>query len=242
MTTRVSKSAALSLLLVRIGGIALLVGALGYRLGLVGLGPAFWLFGIGLLLSLMTIPIALITALVGRGIPEVARRAGVAAILALLIVAIPVWTVVKGAGAPPIHHVTTDMEDPPQFDAVIPLRGENSNPLDYTSEVAEVQRRAYPDIQPLRLADPPEVAFDRSVAIARELGWVIVNTDREAGRIEATDVTFWFQFEDDVVIRIRPADGGARVDLRSVSRVGGGDVGANAARIREFSRQLAGLE
>lgn len=226
-------------MLVRIGGLAVLLGALAYRLGLVGLGPAFGLFGIGLLLSLMTLPIALITAFVGRHVPAVSRRAGVAAVLALFIVAIPVWTVVKGAGAPPIHNVTTDMEDPPQFDAVIPLRGESSNPLEYTSEVADVQRLAYPDILPIRLAETPDVVFDLGVQVARELGWDIVNTDREAGRIEATDVTFWFRFKDDVVVRIRPAGAGTRVDLRSVSRVGGGDVGANAARIREFSRRLS---
>jgi len=242
MTTRASRFAGLSLTLIRIGGLAVLLGALGYRLGIVGLGPAFGLFGIGFLLSLITLAFALITVVVARHHPEVAKRAGLAAVLALAVVAVPVWAIVNGAGAPPIHQITTDTEDPPQYDAVIPLRGEDSNPLEYSSELAEVQRRAYPDIQSLLLSETPDEVFERSVEIARALGWVIVNTDREAGRIEATDITFWFGFKDDVVVRIRPDDNGARVDVRSVSRVGGGDVGANAARIRAFSRRLAASE
>ena len=239
MTTRASKFAGYSLMLIRIGGLGILFGALGYRLGIVGLGPAFGLFGIGFLLALVTLPMALITLLVARHTPEVAKRAGLAAIMALGVVAVPLWTLANGAGAPAIHHITTDPEDPPLFDAVIPLRGESSNSLAYSPELAEVQRRAYPDIQPLELPGTPEEVFDRSVEVVRALGWEIVDTDREAGRIEATDITFWFGFKDDVVVRIRPADGGIRVDLRSVSRVGGGDVGANAARIRAFSSRLS---
>lgn len=238
MTAAASKFATRSLMLIRFAALAILLGALGYRLGGIGLGPAFGLFGIGLLLALITLPTALITAFVARRAPEISSRAGVASILALLVLAIPAWTLVKGAGAPPIHQITTDVDDPPQFDAVIPLRGEGSNPLEYTTEVADVQRRAYPDIQPLLLSKAPSTVFDRSLEIARDLGWEIVNADREAGKIEATDVTFWFQFKDDVVIRIRSTDGRVRVDLRSVSRVGGGDIGANAARIREFSKRL----
>ena len=53
------------------------------------------------------------------------------------------------------------------------------------------------------------------------MGWDLVAADAAAGRIEATDTTFWFGFKDDVVIRVRPANGGSRVDVRSLSRVGG---------------------
>ena len=88
------------------------------------------------------------------------------------------------------------------------------------------------------MQSPPDDVFDRSEQVVQGLGWEVVNADRAAGRIEATDTTFWFGFKDDVVVRIRPADNGSRVDLRSVSRVGGGDIGANAARIRAFSSRL----
>jgi uncharacterized protein (DUF1499 family) len=81
---------------------------------------------------------------------------------------------------------------------------------------------------------PPPQAFDRALASVREMGWDLVAADAAAGRIEATDTTFWFGFKDDVVIRVRPADGGSRIDVRSVSRIGVGDAGTNAKRIGAY--------
>jgi uncharacterized protein (DUF1499 family) len=75
--------------------------------------------------------------------------------------------------------------------------------------------------------------------VARELGWEIVAVDPEAGRVEATATTLWFGFKDDVVVRVRPGQTGATVDVRSISRVGGGDLGANAARVRAFLERLS---
>jgi uncharacterized protein (DUF1499 family) len=77
-------------------------------------------------------------------------------------------------------------------------------------------------------------AFEHALATVHKMGWDLVAADAAAGRIEATDTTFWFGFKDDVVIRLRPADEGSRVDVRSLSRVGGGDVGTNAKRIRTY--------
>ena len=145
MTTRTSKYAGRSLMLIRVGGVALLIGVLGNRVGLIGLGLAFGLFGVGFLLSAVALVMALVTLVVGRRTPEVARRAGIALVLAVAVVAIPVST---------IHHITTDTEDPPQFDAVIALRGDTSNSLEYTADIAGAQRRAYPDIQPLFVQKP----------------------------------------------------------------------------------------
>jgi uncharacterized protein (DUF1499 family) len=68
--------------------------------------------------------------------------------------------------------------------------------------------------------------------------WEIVATDSSAGRIEATATTRVFRFKDDVVIRIRPRDSGSRLDIRSVSRIGGSDLGKNASRIRDFIARL----
>jgi uncharacterized protein (DUF1499 family) len=58
--------------------------------------------------------------------------------------------------------------------------------------------------------------------------------------IEATATTFWFGFKDDVVLRIRPTANGSIVDVRSVSRVGQSDLGANAKRIRAILRGIEG--
>jgi uncharacterized protein (DUF1499 family) len=141
---------------------------------------------------------------------------------------------------PAIHDISTDTDTPPLFAAILPLRAAAANPAAYGGpEVARLQRAAYPDIAPLRLAVSPPAAFERALAAARRLGWTVVAQDPAAGRIEAFDRTFWFGFFDDVVVRVAPDGAGSRVDVRSVSRVGRSDVGANARRIRAYLRALA---
>jgi uncharacterized protein (DUF1499 family) len=140
---------------------------------------------------------------------------------------------------PPIHDITTDTEQPPEFVAVIPMRAGAPNPATYGgAEIAAAQREAYPDIRPLFLKVSPIVAFNRAQATAQRMHWDLVASDSAAGKIEATATTPWFGFKDDVVVRITPASMGSRVDVRSVSRVGGSDVGTNARRIRKFLGEM----
>jgi uncharacterized protein (DUF1499 family) len=140
---------------------------------------------------------------------------------------------------PPIHDVSTDTEDPPRYVAIVPLRRSAANAIEYGGpDVAAQQHRAYPDIRPARLSEPPPRAFERALAAARAQGWEIVDTAPAEGRIEATDTTRWFGFKDDVVVRVRPEGTGSRVDVRSLSRVGRGDVGKNAARVRAYLHAL----
>ena len=142
---------------------------------------------------------------------------------------------------PPIHDLTTDLEHPPKFVAVLPLRAGAPNSATYGGpEVAEAQRQSYPDIKPLLLSVPPGVAYSRALAAARGMGWKLVAADSAAGRIEATATTPWFGFKDDVVVRVRPEKSGSRIDIRSVSRVGKSDVGANAKRIRTYLAYIDG--
>jgi uncharacterized protein (DUF1499 family) len=87
---------------------------------------------------------------------------------------------------------------------------------------------------------PPAQTVQKAIDAARSLGWEIVSSDAPGGRIEATDTSMWFGFKDDVVVRVLPdPSGGSRVDVRSVSRVGTSDIGANAKRVREFLAKLA---
>jgi uncharacterized protein (DUF1499 family) len=97
---------------------------------------------------------------------------------------------------------------------------------------------AYPDIRPVTIAEPPDAAFKRALNVARDFGWQVVAAVPDEGRIEATDTTLWFGFKDDIVIRVTPSAGGSRIDVRSVSRLGEGDLGKNAARIRAYLRRL----
>ena len=157
-------------------------------------------------------------------------------------------SVSKKAGSLPfIHDITTDTQDVPTFtQVIIGQRGDKSNTLDYAGKkerstgklVSELQTGAYPDIQTLVLSDAPAAAFNRALATAKSMRWTIASQSPQTGIIEATAVTMWFGFKDDVVIRVRSAGNGSKVDVRSISRVGGSDIGANADRIRKFSKKL----
>src|SRR5690606_33004703 len=129
----------------------------------------------------------------------------------------------------------------PQFSAILALRADAPNSAEYGSgpnmtpeKLADYQQKAYPDIQPQRYRASKEAVFNASLAAANELGWELVAQDYQAGRIEATDTTFWFRFKDDVVIVLEEAGEEVVVNARSVSRVGVGDVGTNAKRLRRF--------
>ncbi len=141
---------------------------------------------------------------------------------------------------PPIHDITTDLEDPPAFQAVLPSRADAANSSEYGGDsIATQQRKGYPDLGPVVLDLPPDRAFDRALEAARGMGWEIVAVQPMEGRIEATDTTFWYGFKDDVVVRVTATDGGSRIDVRSVSRVGRSDVGTNSARIRDYLAKVA---
>jgi uncharacterized protein DUF1499 len=144
-----------------------------------------------------------------------------------------------GSGSyPRIHDISTDLQDPPVFTAAVQQRGSDSNSLQTDMETLALQAQGYPDLQTLVLAQDYEAVFDRSVQVATEMGWDIYLQDRNAGVIEAVDTTALMGFKDDVVIRLRTNAEGTLVDLRSVSRVGLGDMGANAKRISAFIERL----
>lgn len=161
-------------------------------------------------------------------------------IIGLVVAGIPWSWMHKAQELPRTHDITTDTENPPRFAAILPLRKNAPNSAEYGGpKIAAQQLAAYPDIKPLLLTIPPAQAFDRALAVARSLGWKIVDANAAEGRIEATATTFWFGFKDDVAIRITTMPGGSRVDVRSESRVGLSDIGTNAARIRSFLDKLA---
>jgi uncharacterized protein (DUF1499 family) len=146
----------------------------------------------------------------------------------------------QAKAAPPIHDITTDTDNPPAFSAVIPLRTGAQNPVDYGgAKIAELQHRGYPDLTPLILAVTPDAAFNKALDAARQMGWEVVAADATTGRIEANATTLWFGFKDDIVVLITPAPSGSRIDVRSLSRVGGSDVGTNAKRVRAYLAKLA---
>lgn len=227
-----------------IAALFLLVGGPGTRLGLWDFPFGFTLMRGAFIAGLVTIMVTFITLIIP------ATRRGqmliltMALVLGLIAVYVP-WSNVRNArSAPPIHDITTDTADPPQFVAALSLRAGAPNPPGYDGEeTARLQEQAYPFIAPLGMSDAPDKAFEKALAAAEEMGWEIVSAVPEAGHIEATATTFWYGFKDDIVVRIRDVDGlGSVVDVRSKSRVGRGDTGTNAERIRKYLKKLKASE
>lgn len=150
-------------------------------------------------------------------------------------------SITMGSGDyPRIHDITTDTQDPPLFVTAENIRGEAANSLAIKPDYIEAQRAAYPDVTTLRASGDIDAAFDQALRVAQQLGWEVYHQDRSAGIIEAVDTTVIMRFKDDIVIRVRGDAEGPYIDLRSVSRVGLGDIGANANRIRAFAEAFNG--
>jgi uncharacterized protein (DUF1499 family) len=208
-----------------------LVSGFGVRAGLWPYGAGIRLFAAVMFVGAGAALLAIIALSLRR---FRARSAWIALAVGGVAAAVPLYFLGQARSMPPIHDITTDTQKPPQFVAIVPLRAGAANPAGYDPKVGEVQKEAYPQIRPLELAVPPAAAFARALAAAREMGWEVVAAEEKEGRIEAVATTRWFGFKDDVVVRLAPTAGGTRVDVRSKSRVGRSDVGANARRIERF--------
>lgn len=233
--------ATIGLVLAVVAGLLELIAGPGHRFGLWSFETGFallrWAVYGGIAAAALSFAGLIAAPLLGHRRGMFRALAGI--VIGLVVVGIP-WSWYRTAqGVPPIHDVTTDTEDPPRFLAVRPLRADAPNPSAYGGdEVAAQQREAYPDIRPVTTSLAPAAAFDAALAAAQEMDWEIVAADEAEGRIEAVDETFWFGFKDDIVVRVRAADDGSRIDVRSVSRVGKSDLGKNAARIRAYLEAL----
>lgn len=241
-------------------GVAIELGAgFGYRAELIPLQPALlrmlpagaYIAAGGAALCAIAIGLAVVvhkSAFLRPAAPVI-----VALIAAGLAAFLPYSMRKAASGLPPIHDVTTDTENPPAFVDVLPLRVQTNarNTAEYqrdrsgqrTINVPEAQLKAYPDIKTLVFEGVSSAAaYERALAAVKQSGWTIVADKPEEGRIEAWDKTIWFGFIDDVVIRVAATDGGSKIDIRSLSRVGGGDVGKNAQRIRAYVKTLMSLK
>lgn len=192
---------------------ALLLGAsgLGARFGLWDFSTGFQLMAWAAYLGLAAAAAALLMFVFPR-----LRTGGLAVLLCgvlvgVMVAAVPIGLRKRAYAVPLINEVTTELE--------------KASPL---------QLKGYPDIQPLILDAPPGGAFVTAKAVAQEMGWQVTGEDPKAGTLAAVATTFWFGFKDDIEIRVTPHGNGSRIDLRSKSRVGKGDAGANAKRIRAY--------
>ncbi len=237
----VSRAPLLALFLAAIALMLLASAPFGWRIGVLPLKVSFFfLAGAGLLgiAAAILAAFGLIFAWGSLGWQRVALLFCVLLLGAALVV-VPLR--LRHYHVPPINDITTDTEHPPAIIANLAARqAENAVSDVYAGPtLARQQKAAYPDIVPLILAMPTAKAFDLALATAKAMpGWQIIAVDSRAGRIEATQSSFWFGFVDDVVIRVTETGSGSRIDMRSHSRQGRGDMGVNAARIRNYIATL----
>ena len=213
---------------------AIAASGIGYRLG-------WWHFTRGLQVAEWATygaAVALVLAVLGlvQTRPGGTRRGLVIAALGLIVALVPVATALQWEYAsrttPPINDISTDTADAPVF-------WDMPNPSDYPgAKTAALQRAAYPDLAPLKLAKPPEQVFAQALAVAKEKDWTIVANVPAEGRLEATTSSLLYGFTDEVIVRVKAAEGGALVDVRSRSRLGRVDRGVNAKRIRSYLAAL----
>lgn len=230
-------------------GLLALAGPLGIWLGVSDFRQGFgflqivnswspWIAG-GSLLFASTIFISSSALAIENG-PRLCALALVGAVSAGLAYYIP-ESFRPAQEIPPIHDITTNLENPPAFVAIAPLRADAPNTMEYGGSadmtpdmLRALQQTAYPDIVPQLFNEPVDEVFNRALSAMEALGWEIVDADFEDQRIEATDTTFWFRFKDDVVVTLYREDNQTVLNARSLSRVGTSDVGKNAERLREF--------
>lgn len=220
-----------------------LVGVLGARLDLIAPVAGFGLFAF---LMPVGTALALILGLIGMLRTRPRQRRGGASqawggtVLSTVIIG---WVFVLSYGttdAPPIHDITTNIDDPPTFVAAASedSRGGGFAYPSGGAGVPDLQRQGYPDLGTLHLDISRQEALWRVRHTAEDMGWDLIQGDDENGQVEFADTTPWFHFVDFVSVRVRAEGAAAAVDVRSVSQIGVGDLGKNADRIRRFLDRL----
>ncbi|MBJ7387939.1 MAG: DUF1499 domain-containing protein [Sphingomonadaceae bacterium] len=218
-----------------------------YTSGLKGVAGAF-------LLGIVAILMGLFQELRVRksSTPPLRVRRWIGILVALVYVGWVGTFLVKALTVPAIHDVSTDLADPPAFQT-LQLRADNWDAVPGADDAkmrgltpeqrwAMVHQKAYGDIRAVRVNEPVPMVIAKAERLAKARGWDVATSLPEEGRLEATETSAFFQFKDDVILRVRPSDTGegSIVDMRSVSRVGQSDLGVNAKRVRSFLADLTG--
>jgi len=226
--------------------VAVLVSILIVRFGFLEMKPALATFfgALGIAGLSILVGLAAFASIWQNGSRGMSRI-----LLALLIdgivLAYPAYLSLQYRKLPPIHDITTDVLDPPRFEALARLRaGEGANSAVYAGLYsAEQQRTAYPDIETVELETPVQRAYEVTLQLVNKRKWLVIDErppqlPRRIGRIEAVARTPIMGFREDVSIRVTPDGEDSRVDIRSSSRYFEGDLGSNAARVAKLIEDI----
>ncbi len=240
-------------------GLALSIAAIvAALLAALGSGQGWWHFRSGFLV----LRVAFFAAIAGGLLCLIAllirtrnrrRRVTVAALAGLVLAALfSSYIGIQARAArlvPPIHDITTNVEDVPPFYRlrvrtdnfdIVPHLGRNDlHPLPPEERWKIIHRESYGDLKTVSVPTSPAQTIQIAADIARDRDWEFATISPDEGIMEATATTRFFRFKDDVVVRVRRNPrGGSTVDMRSISRVGVSDIGTNARRIRSFLAEL----
>jgi uncharacterized protein (DUF1499 family) len=216
-------------------GLGYRYGLWHFRTGIATLGYVFWVAACTGIVTL----IALVLAFVRKAGNTAIVLGALGVVVASITAYVPFHLRQTADSVPRIHDITTDLANPPAFVKATALRAKDDHPVAYEGpKVGELQKGAYPDIAPLTLAVPAPKAFEAATTALTDLGLEISDIDPAQGRIEAVATSMLFGFKDDVVVRVAAAGDGARVDIRSMSRVGRSDFGVNAKRVRAIGAKI----
>ena len=247
----------IALIIALIPGLLVAVGALGVKLGLLDLSLGYTLMARDwapklALLGVATGVLSLITALM-VGFSKLWQRVLLVLVITAATIATMVGVDTAGGRAPPLHDVSTDWKTPLGFsDAALAARGGSSQAVEDDPSlpvgsvvfagrrVADVNAETCPAARPLVLERSPADAYEAAKAAVLAAGLVLITDDPMDGRLEATGRTYWYGLVDDLVVRVRPDAAGARVDMRSISREGGPDLGRNCRRIETLATAIKG--
>lgn len=234
--------------LLSLAGIALVLCILAALSSGLGVRVNLWEFGLGISILkwaayLVSVPIIL--CLLSLCVAYVQKTGGISLrhFVVLLVSALIFWLPYQARTEfrkwPTIADASTDMVDAPQFVALVDQRAKSAkNPLEYRgAEASDLQRQYFPQLSTIESSLSPDQVIKKLTNLAKSQGWEIASA--ENGRLEATETTFWFRFKDDVVVRTRVlANRNTEVDIRSASRVGYLDGGANAKRVLKLMNEL----
>jgi uncharacterized protein (DUF1499 family) len=240
-----SRAAIWAVRLALFAAVVTIYGVILVRSGQQG-APGLAALGSGFALAALTLVLAVLggVAIWRLGLKG-ARRVLLAVLLGLGLLAAPAWMALQALTLPQLNDITTDIDDPPSFSrsrAALAARSGHV-PRELPREARLPQRDTYQRLIPIITELPAEDAFDLGLKAARSLGWQVIESAPPggrtgSGRIEAVAATRILRFSDDVTIRVRPRVNGSRIDIRSASRIGRHDLGANARRIQAFADEI----
>jgi hypothetical protein len=219
------------------------LGVIGAQIDLVSPIVAFAGYAITVLLGCLTLLASAATFATSRGVDDSEARdvAKLGLITGGLIALVGIASIFPGMSAPRINDITTNFDEPPEFLAARAAAGLEPVDMSYPEEFVAIAREHYPELRTAEVQMPAYMAVYRAARAAEALGWQVVVDSAALGSVEARATSHIFRFVDDISIRVRengPDSGSALVDIRSRSRVGRSDLGANAARVRRFLEKL----